>query len=126
MQMRLVGVHDIGVFMVHVEQVYLVRQQAVVETAYRGVSGSFVASSPTLSRAVGRAAAALHPARLRGNVACFARSLDQSRGEKSVTLQPLRPYFERLHERLRARLNASNWHNLRDPAADLAERRKKE
>src|SRR4029077_14307348 len=31
---HLVGVHDIGVFMVHVEQVYLVRQQAAVETAF--------------------------------------------------------------------------------------------
>ena len=30
---HLVGVHDIGVFMMHVEQVYLVRQQAAVEAA---------------------------------------------------------------------------------------------
>jgi hypothetical protein len=30
----LVGVHNIGVLMVHVEQVYLVRQQAAVETAF--------------------------------------------------------------------------------------------
>ena len=33
---HLVGVDDISVFMVHVEQVYLVRQQAAVETAFLG------------------------------------------------------------------------------------------
>jgi hypothetical protein len=31
-----VGVHDIGVFMVHVEQIYLVREQAAIETAFFG------------------------------------------------------------------------------------------
>jgi hypothetical protein len=31
---HVVDVHDIGVFVVHVEQVYLVRQQAAIETAF--------------------------------------------------------------------------------------------
>jgi hypothetical protein len=31
---HLVGMHDIGVLMVHVEQVYFVRQQGAVETAF--------------------------------------------------------------------------------------------